>query len=172
VLGIWANSASEFIIGAPSFYAVSSSADLEALATEDELRRLQIGPQNLVLMYLGRGGPNDPDADLFRQAFLRLKAEAGLYSDGTGVDFIGDTIFRTSIRIPANVPVGRYTATVILFADGSPLTRAEAGIDISKTGFEQYMFTLSRQESLAYGLAVVVLALLIGWLAGVIFRRD
>jgi uncharacterized protein (TIGR02186 family) len=122
--------------------------------------------------YVGYGGPNDETANAFREAFLRLKEQSGLYSTEAGVDFIGDTIFRTSIWIPANVPVGRYKAVAMLFADRIPVARAEEMIDISKTGFEQYLFSFSRQQSLAYGLAIVILALFVGWLAGVIFRRD
>jgi uncharacterized protein (TIGR02186 family) len=172
ILGIWANSESATIVAAPSFYALSTSTGLDALAEPDELRRLQLGPENVNFTYLGSPGPTGQPAVAFREAFLRLKEQSGLYSAETGVDFIGDTIFRTSIWIPANVPVGRYTAVAMLFADRTALARAEETIDVSKTGFEEYLFSLSRRQSLAYGLAIVSLALFVGWLGGVIFRRD
>jgi hypothetical protein len=34
------------------------------------------------------------------------------------------------------------------------------------------MFTLAHNRALFYGVATAVLALIVGWLAGVIFRRD
>ena len=52
------------------------------------------------------------------------------------------------------------------------LARADESFSIAKTGFEQFMVTFSREDSFIYGVMCVALALLTGWLAGVIFRRD
>ena len=173
ILGIWANNASETFIAAPSFYAVSTSGPLAGLARPDQLKRLQIGFDNIGFTYQARGSVNDPAADPFRAAFLRLKKEEGLYAESIGeVTFIGDNVFRTTIWIPGNVPVGAFSAEVLLFADNVLIARAEERISVYKTGFEETLFAFSRDQSLAYGLATVLLALFTGWLAGVIFRRD
>jgi len=171
-LGVWANSGSETFIAAPSFYAVSTSAPLGAFATPDERQRLELGFNNIAFTYAQRIGPNDPAAADYRQAFLRLKGETGLYTEQTGVSFIASNIFRATVWIPANVPVGRYRVSAILFANDAPIATATDWVTISKTGFEQYMFAISRRDALLYGLATVLLALFTGWLAGVIFRRD
>jgi uncharacterized protein (TIGR02186 family) len=84
----------------------------------------------------------------------------------------GASIFQATVQIPANVPVGLYTATVYLFENGALAARADSNFTIAKSGFEQFMFTLAHQRALFYGVATAVLALIIGWLAGVIFRRD
>ena len=60
---------------------------------------------------------------------------------------------------------------VYLFAGGAA-REAEDTLDVTKTGFERYMFSVARSQSLLYGLGCVALALFIGWLGGVIFRRD
>jgi uncharacterized protein (TIGR02186 family) len=173
VLGVWANSASETILAAPSFYLASSTGTIEDLASETLLKRLRIGFENIGFNYRGRPGSDASAASAFRDAFLRIKQREGLYSEApAGVGFIGDTIFRTTVWIPANVPVGYYQVGVFLFADGALLARAEQSFTIAKTGFEQFMFNFSREESFIYGLACVALALFTGWLAGVIFRRD
>ncbi|MEO8667927.1 MAG: TIGR02186 family protein [Bauldia sp.] len=172
VLGVWANNASQTFLSAPSFYAVDTSTGLSDLAPAEQLRRLQIGFENISLIDARSTASSDADQTTFREAFLRLKEQSGLYAMSTGVDFIGDTIFRATVWIPANVPVGHYAAVVTLFSDGTPLATAEDRIFISKTGFERFMFAASRQSALVYGLATVILALFTGWLAGVIFRRD
>jgi uncharacterized protein (TIGR02186 family) len=169
-LGIWANSGSETFVGAPSFYAAAASTTLSALASQDQLRRLQLGLTNIPLVDARPGSAADQRP--YREAFLRLKQGAGLYSETTGVDFIGDTIFRATVWIPANVPVGKYRASVMLFSDGAPIATAEQWLLVSKTGFEQVMFAVSRRQALLYGLGTVIVALFTGWLAGVIFRRD
>ena len=173
ILGVWANSASEVILAAPSFYAVNASGDIDDLAAKPVLERHQLGFANTQLDYRGRPRANDPEAAEFRDAFLRIKQNAGLYTEQQGgVAFIGDTVFRATAWVPANAPVGFYRVSVFLFADGALLARADESFRISKTGFEQYMSVFAREKSFVYGFVCVVLALFTGWLGGVIFRRD
>jgi uncharacterized protein (TIGR02186 family) len=173
ILGVWANRASETIVGVPSFYSLNTSRELDATAPLGVLKRLELGFHNISFAYAGRSAANDPESDEFRDAFLRLKSENGLYSEHIGgVVFIAGNVFRSTIWIPANVPVGRYTVSVHLFSGNAFLGEASQQFDIIKTGFERYMFSLSRSQSLLYGLGCVAIALFTGWLAGVVFRRD
>ena len=134
------------------------------------LSRLQLGFRHIAF---GGTAADDPDAGEFRDAFVRLKSESGLYSEHIGgVAFIAGTVFRSTIWIPANVPVGRYTISVYLLSGSAFLAQATERLEITKTGFERYMFSISRSQSALYGFGCVALALLTGWLAGVIFRRD
>jgi uncharacterized protein (TIGR02186 family) len=173
ILGVWANRASETIVSVPSFYSLNTSIDLDAIAPVSLLARLQLGFPNIGFAYSGRTEVNDPAAGEFRDAYIRLKSESGLYNQQIGgVVFIGGTVFRSTLRIPANVPVGRYTVSVYLFSGNAFLAKASDQFDVTKTGFERYMFSVARSQSLLYGLGCVALALITGWLAGVIFRRD
>jgi uncharacterized protein (TIGR02186 family) len=170
--GIWANRTSETIVGVPAFYSLSTSQKVEMLATQTVLGRLQLGFGNIAFKYEGDGAVNDPAVDDFRAAFIRLKERAGLFHEQVGVDFIGDLIFRTTLWLPANIPVGRYTAAVYLFSGQSLVARAEDGLVVSKIGFEDSLPRFARSQSLLYGLLCVASALIIGWLGGVVFRRD
>ena len=172
ILGIWANAASETFEAAPSFYSLSTSINVGDLATPPVLERLQLGFDNIAFRYAGRVQANDPAATAFRDAFIRLKDRASLYHEQVGVSFIGSLIFRTTFYLPANVPVGTYTADAYLFSDRLLIARADDTLRISKTGLEDTMTSFARNQSLLYGLICVALALVTGWLGGVIFRRD
>ena len=173
ILGVWANRESETIVAVPSFYSLNTSRELDGIAPTTLLGRLELGFRNIAFAYAGRSAVNDPEAGEFRDAFIRLKSESGLYSEHIGgVVFIAGTVFRSTIWIPANVPVGRYTVSVYLFSGNAFLAEASDQFDITKTGLERYMFSISRSQSLLYGLGCVTVALFTGWLAGVIFRRD
>jgi hypothetical protein len=52
------------------------------------------------------------------------------------------------------------------------LARNQTNFELVKTGFEQDVAALAREWSLLYGLAVAAMAVLFGWIASVIFRRD
>lgn len=173
LLFLWMNRSSRTFASAPAFYAVSSTRPLDEMATPTALHRFGIGFDNIELRTFEAG--DEATAAEFREAFIRLRKEDGLYSEfAGGVDFIGtsESVFRTAAWIPSNAPDGRYIVEVYLFSGGVFLAREQAVLNVTKVGFEQFMFEASRNQSLLYGLACVLLALFTGWLAGVVFRRD
>jgi len=48
----------------------------------------------------------------------------------------------------------------------------QTAFEIVKIGFEQFIATAANQHSLIYGLATAIMALLTGWIASIVFRRD
>jgi uncharacterized protein (TIGR02186 family) len=104
---------------------------------------------------------------------VRLRAEHGLYREETSaVTFLTPTLFRTSIPLPAEVPIGTYDVEIKLFSDGALVTRTETALEIVKVGFEQFVATNARQNGIGYGLATALMALMTGWMASVVFRKD
>jgi uncharacterized protein (TIGR02186 family) len=169
---IWANRGAQTIIRPPSFYGLNTSGPLNDLASPTVLDRLQVGFDDIAFAYGDRALINDPQAKEFRDAFIRLKERAGLYYQQIGVSFIGDLVFRATAFLPANVPVGNYSVLVYLFESGDLVASAQEAIQVTKSGFEGTLSVFAHSQALPYGLIVVALALFIGWLGGVIFRRD
>jgi uncharacterized protein (TIGR02186 family) len=172
VVGIWVNHAAHSVVAVPSFYGVSSNEPVEAVANAPVLQRLQIGFDNIALAIDGRVGADSPEAREFRDAFLRLKEDAGLYAETRDVTFIGNSIFRSISTLPANIPIGRYTVAAYVFADGELVAHAQDRIEVTKAGFEGAMVAFAHSQPLIYGLISGALALFVGWAGGVIFRRD
>jgi uncharacterized protein (TIGR02186 family) len=174
VLGIWVNAQSRTFVDAPSYLAFLSNRPVEEIAGPDVLKRNQIGLDNVLLPQLiyrdiGDVPPNDP----FRLAFLRLNRQHGLYRDvPNAVTFLTPTLFRAVIPLPANIPTGTYTVDVRLLNDGVILASSNSAIEVQKVGFEQFVANSAREHGLLYGFATASLALLTGWLASVVFRRD
>ena len=56
--------------------------------------------------------------------------------------------------------------------DGSPVAEHVSQVEVSKSGFEQQVFDLAADRGVLYGLISVAIALMTGWLGGVLFRRD
>ncbi|BAQ45243.1 MULTISPECIES: TIGR02186 family protein [Methylobacterium] len=169
---VWVNRAQQKFAEVPSFLAVLSSRALPDLADEATRRRLRLGLSAIVAapdLTLAAPVPDDP----FREALLRLRRRERLFTEtASGVRFLAPTVFRATAPLPATAPVGAYDVEVVLLAGGVPLARHEARFDLVKSGIEQGLADTARDWSLAYGLAVGALALISGWLASVIFRRD
>ncbi|MBK5959088.1 hypothetical protein CCR97_12845 [Rhodoplanes elegans] len=174
LLGIWINADSRTFIGVPAYLAVLGTRPFDRFVPPDRLRRLQIGLTNLVLPQ--QIGPDIADVvadDPFRQAFLRLKTERKLYiEDPTAVTMLSPTLFQASIPLPAEAPVGIYEVDVKLFHDGVLVARSTSAFEIAKVGFERFVATAAVDNGLLYGIVTAMMALLTGWLASVVFRRD
>jgi uncharacterized protein (TIGR02186 family) len=174
VLGIWVNLESREFINVPSYLAVLSTKPFVQIANEDVRRRLQLGlDRTLLPQQIGADIADVPITDPFRMAFLRLKKEKHLYVEKTnGVTFLTPSLFRATIPLPAVVPVGNYDVDLKLFADGAMVTQANSAFEIVKAGFEQYVVSSAQTHGVFYGLSTVMFALMTGWFASVVFRRD
>lgn len=174
MLGIWVNVDSREFVRVPSYLAILSDRPVNEIAGPEVLRRLQVGMDNFLLPQ--RIGPDIADTvrdDPFRVAFVRLQQHYGLYRQSvTAVTFLTPTVFRAAIPLPANVPTGAYAIDVKLFTNGEMIARTSSALEVIKAGFEQFVADAARDWGLLYGLASALMALVIGWFASVVFRRD
>ncbi len=173
-LGIWINVDSREFIQVPSYLGIFANRPIDNIAAPDVQRRQQVGMTSFSLpQRMGPDVANTVANDPFRTAFVRLRTDHGLYREQTSaVTFLTPTLFRTGIPLPAEVSIGTYNIDIKLFANGAFLTKTETAFEIVKVGFEQFVANSARQHGLLYGLATAMMAIMTGWLASVIFRRD
>jgi uncharacterized protein (TIGR02186 family) len=88
------------------------------------------------------------------------------------VAFITPTVFRAAIPLPSAVPTGVYMTDLKLFAGGEVVGHTATAFEITKAGFEELVAEAAREHGLLYGLATAMLALLTGWFASIMLRRD
>lgn len=169
--GIWINREAKELPRVPSFLAIATTAPMEAVADKPVRARQGLGFDMLPTRGLPDALP--PIRTDFDAAFFRLMQKDGLFALEEGsVEFLSDKLFKAPISLPANVPIGWYTATVYLFSGGVMLSKTTEDFSILKGGFEQTITSLAHQQPALYGLATVLIACFTGWLAGVAFRKD
>ena len=172
--GIWINTDYRQFLQVPTYLALFANRPFDAIASSDVERRQQLGLNNVLLTQ--RVGPDYADVvpnDAFRSAFVRLRSEHGLYREDTSaVTFLTPTLFRTGIPLPAEVPIGTYGVEIKLFSGGALVTKTDTAFEIVKVGFEQFVATSARQDGLIYGLVTACMALMTGWIASIVFRKD
>ena len=157
----------------PSFYAVATSAPLEELAGAGTLARHELGAERLRLQAVDASGIAASEIKAFRAALVRTRQRNGLFSAAPGtVSFLGDTLFRTRIVFPANVPPGDYQVQVLQLADGEVIGAQTSTLEISKMGIEADLYDFSLHRPGLYALASILLAVTAGWAANAMFRRP
>ena len=167
--GIWVNVESVEVDEAPSFYAVATSKPLTDILSgvEDQRHHITI-PQSIRLVGEAREGVDPAE---YAEAMMRIRSNAGLYTVQEGaVEFSKQTLFSTRIALPANLTEGDYATRVFLTRDGKVVSQFETQIDVRKVGLERWLFNLSRQQPLVYGLLSLAIAIAAGWGASAAFR--
>lgn len=172
VFGIWVNRRSMTFELVPESYSLSSTRDVETIAPEAALNGVGVGIQHIRLSPIGYIGDGSNLTE-FRDAFRRLKESGGYYQrDPGGVQFISASLFKATVKLPASVPNGTHVVRAHLFRDGFFISEKALPLRVMKTGIEQMISNAAYENSLAYGIFAVVLAVLTGWLASVMFRKE
>lgn len=167
--GIWVNTSAVEVDAAPSFYAVATSGPTKDILTEVEDLRHKISIPRAIRSV---GAPMDVEnAQSFAEAVIRIRKENGLYQvHENSVEVTEQTLFRTSVEMPANLTEGDYQTRVFLVRDRKIVSDFETVINVRKVGLERWLYTLSREQPLAYGLMSLFIAIAAGWGASAAFR--
>ena len=172
VLGVWVNLDSETFENVPVSYSVATTRPLQDITEPNSYKQLSLGASNLY-MQPADAGDSPATIEEFTAALRERKSATGLYSENVGgVQFLSQNLFRATVRLAPNVPVGTHKARAFLFKSGLFIKESSAQLEIRKSGFEQSIFRVAHNYSFLYGIFAISLAMLTGWLGRLIFRRD
>lgn len=166
--GIWVNVDAVEVDRAPSFYAVATSAPLREVLNRIEDLRYKISVPRAIRSV---GAPmNIMNSAAFTEALIRIRRKANQYQlieDGVTVD--QQTLFRANVQLPAALIEGDYNTRIFLTRGGKVISQYETVIDVRKVGLERWLYNLSREQSLIYGLLSLAIAIAAGWAASAAF---
>ena len=172
ILGMWINIEATTFVNVPVSYSVATTRAPQDITDPKTYRQLSLGADRIYLQPEEKA--TDPvTLDEFTDALRARKKATGLYSERVGgVQFLSQNLFRATLALAPNVPVGTHKARAFLFKSGVFVKETSAPLVIVKSGFEQSIFRFAHDYSLFYGIFAVMLAMLTGWLGSVVFRRD
>ncbi|MBI6628692.1 TIGR02186 family protein [Pontibaca salina] len=168
--GVWVNTAAVEVDAAPSFYAVATTAPLNEILTSTEDLRRKISINRAIRSV---GAPDTiKDSSGFTDAIVRIRQKENLYQEMEGdVKLDQQTLFRTAISMPSDLIEGEYSVRVFLTRNREIVSDYKKTIDVRKVGLERWLFALSREQPIIYGLMALVIAIAAGWGASAAFRK-
>lgn len=166
--GIWVNVEAVDIGAAPAFYALATNKPLDEILdpVEDVATRISIEKA-----IQGVGGASEGSAQAFVDALIRIRDGNESYQyleEGVQVD--EETLFRTSISLPAALTEGDYAAEIYLTRDGKIVDVYTTDIPVEKVGLERWLFRLAHEQPVIYGVMSLAIAIFAGWAASAVFR--
>jgi uncharacterized protein (TIGR02186 family) len=176
VAGVWINTSSVLFASVPSYYAIASTRPIDEIAGPAVLERNSIGFAHINMTpAVGlKWRLTDYELSGFRAAVIRLKQKEHLYvvEAKDGVTFTGRSLFRSTIALPANVPVGPLVARTYLFRNGDVLSAHIARVTLERKGIERVLHDFAFRYPFTYGIIAVILAVLAGLAGSMFFRRE
>src|SRR5690606_23924716 len=107
----------------------------------------------------------------YRVAVARVREAEGFYSVlPNAVRIIENTLFETSIDLPADLIEGDYTARIFLIRDKQVLDVFTDTIEVRRAPLGRFIYIAAMEHAPLYGAASLALALAAGWLASAFFR--
>lgn len=172
--GLWINAQSVRFENVPSYYTINSTRPVEEIAEANVLDANGIGFESVHMGLSPKYSQLHPDQlAAYRRAVIRLKQKDMLYQKSDyGVAFIGRSLFRSTISLPANVPVGPLVAHIYLFKDGKLLSKHSNRVTLQREGLERYLHSFAFDFPLLYGIFAVLIAVASGLIASALFKKG
>lgn len=172
-LGVWVNLDYYKFLNVPVTYSIATTRAFQDITDPNNYRQLALGSPNLYFQPSGEDHRSPGTIERFTAALRDLKQTTRLYSQRVGgVQFLSQNLFRATLPLSRDVPVGTHKARAFLFKSGVFIRETSAQLAIQKSGFEQRISDTAKQYGLAYGIFAVVLAMVTGWLGRIVFRKD
>jgi uncharacterized protein (TIGR02186 family) len=167
----WLNGAQHAFQAVPSFLSLLSDRPIAEII--DQQRQSQLAASVETQFAAHELTLKQEKAADFAAALIRIRRAQGLFGDDSdAILFLSSTLFRTTIRLPGAAPLGHYDVELRAFAGGEQVAMAQTGFWVNRTGLEHMLAAAARRHGVLYGFATIAMALSIGWIASVIFRRD
>ena len=169
--GIWINDDSVAFRDVPQFYAFAATRPINELMVLERLSREQIGIDQILLNTIWIRTTEEVHA--FRDALRKSLATDELYGQTAGEVLVYDnSLFRATLTLPANIPIGRYIAETLLIENGAVWSRHKSYLDVEKSGLSAEIYDFATIRGTLYGVIAIGLALLVGWAGSVAFRKK
>lgn len=169
--GIWVNGESVEFQDIPFYYSINGLNRFEIndpLPTSYEAMEIGWNQVN----FGGNGEVSPAQREEFKQAFLTLQGQKGLYRHfSEPLKFMGDTLFKTLISFPDTLPRGKYAVDMYLMEDGHLRGVQTLPISVEKSGFDAWVYDMAHHQAPLYALMAITIALSVGWGISQLFSR-
>ena len=100
-----------------------------------------------------------------------MVAENLYNSQPINLPLLEGTLFRIRINFPEKIVSGTYIAEIYSFDDGELRGIQSIPIAVDKVGLEALIYDTAHNNPALYGFLAILIAVLMGWLAGNLFRK-
>ncbi|AOU99816.1 hypothetical protein BI364_16090 [Acidihalobacter yilgarnensis] len=167
----WLSVAKYDIADTPGLYFLLSSAPIDKILPATAQRRYGLGLQDALSgMHVS---PTPADAATFRHALLDLKARHHEYVvNGQAVKILGQRLYSTTIKLPAQLPLGTYRVDIYLVRNGQVIATDHRQINVAEVRIEHWISSIADKRSWLFGISFTLAVMALGLFLGVVMGRG
>ena len=171
VLGLWIHANAVEFKNVHGYYNVASSKQIANITSPETRTEYRMGINSLI--YTTNDDATDEKKNRFLEALIQQKQLQGLYAlTPNAAEYLNDTLFKTRITMPANVPLGDYEIEAFLFKNGQLIDQTSHPFTIKQVGLAAEVHDFAFEKPFLYGLSVILIAILSSFLAVLLLRRE
>ena len=172
VLGVRVNTKKINYINAPKYLYIASNRDINEILNYKTRKISEIGLNNLNVRMQPGENISTKEEETWRKALTRNMLKSKLWSlDENSVKLNKNALFRTYVALPSNVPTGIFNVKILHYRNNKLISKERSTINVSKSGMSAEIYNIAQNYSTLYGIFAVLLAVLIGWITNIIFRK-
>lgn len=171
IFGLWINARSLTFKNIPQYYNVASSRSIFDITDPQTRLDNRIGINSLIFKTANKAKKERHDR--FQEALIQNMQLANLYSlTPDAVEYINNTLFKTRIYMPSNVPVGDYEIEAFLFQDGKMIDRQTHPFQVKQVGLTASVHDFALSKPFLYGIIIIMIAIFSSLVAILLLRRE
>jgi uncharacterized protein (TIGR02186 family) len=172
VLGVWVNTQKINYINAPKYLNISSNRDINDILNQRTRKIAEIGLNNLNVRIQPGKLVSKEKEKIWRIALTRNMLKSKLWSLNENSVYLNkNVLFRSYLTLPSNVPTGIFNVKILHYRSSKLISKETSTINVLKSGISAEIYNIAQNYSTLYGIFAVLLAVLIGWITNLIFRK-
>jgi len=172
ILGFWFNTKQITYNQIPSIFFIASSANITDILPTSTIIKEELSFDYLLENKISqRNFISNASLHSWKNNFVRIKRDKNLFKEYK-VEKIENKLFQTRVFFPSKSIPGDYIVNVYQIKNNIILNKKEKIITLAKSGVGSQIYDFAHNNSVAYGLFVIIFAILSGFLAATLFRRS
>lgn len=167
----WLSVSKYDVSNTPGLYFLLSSKPINQLLTSAQRARYGLGLKQAIDKI--KTNPVPKNALDFSNSLIKLKKKNHQYIvDAHAVKIIGQSLFSTTIKLPAQLPLGVYHVDIYLIHHGKVVATESRQIKVAQVHIEQWISNVANNHSWLFGVIFTLGVMAFGLILGIIMGRG
>ncbi|MCB2185362.1 MAG: TIGR02186 family protein [Deltaproteobacteria bacterium] len=158
----------------PYLYKIHSSRPLKEFVTPELATEYRLSYPSLeadMKLTLVKGTEVPEDRKIMFDGFIELKEKFNLYKVAENrIKITKGALFEHYFTFPDKAKEGDYLVESLAIKDGKVIAKSQDVVEVRKVGLTAWLFRMSRENGVMYGIMAVLIAVGAGLLVGSIFK--
>ncbi|CAN1502498.1 Conserved hypothetical protein CHP02186-related, transmembrane [Rhabdaerophilaceae bacterium] len=170
---IWLTASRRRFSNIPLYFSTLSARPVADIGDSTQAARLKLSLLHYLPEIPALNAEQELEEASYRDALLRIRAKEGAWTvDPSAVTMVRPNLFTAKISLPGKAPTGLYLVNIAVLSEGILLRQTQSGFVVRKVGFDAAIADAAKATPWLYALLTILMAILLGWTANLIFRKE